>query len=275
VRRAGAAGVLAPLLLLACAAARADEPWRPLWNGKDLTGWQTYLGGRGPKRPLAEALGVDKDPLRVFSVVTVDGAPALRVSGELWGALTTREEFSRYHFRVAWRWGTAKWPPRDRAPRDSGICYHSVGPYGAGSLVWMQSIEAQIMEGDSGSFYSVGGTVADVRADSAALTWQPGAPLLIANGRRIARAEDVERPAGRWNTSEVLAVPGMTAHVVNGRLVMVLENPRRIVEGRAIPLDRGRIQLQSEGAEIFFRDPEIRRLERMPEEISRQAGGRP
>jgi hypothetical protein len=265
---------IAALATIGCSplATTVEQGWRPMFNGRDLTGWQTYLGGRGPKRPLGEAVGVDRDPRGVFQVVTLDGAPAVRISGELWGALTTREEHADYHFRVEWRWGQKRWAPRDQAPMDSGICYHSVGPYGVGSLVWMQSIEAQIMEGDSGSFYSVGNTLVDVEAaplvagDPATLVWKPGAPRMVGTRRRIARAVDAERPKGQWNVSEVLVVADASIHVVNGTSVMRLRGLRGPVDGAVVPLTKGRIQLQSEGAEIFFRNPEIRPLAALPDE---------
>jgi hypothetical protein len=85
------------------AATQANE-WKPLFNGRDLAGWETWLG-----RPHASVSGVDvpkdekgaytgvvglnNDPKKVFSVMTEDGAPAIRISGEIFGALTSTDEF--------------------------------------------------------------------------------------------------------------------------------------------------------------------------------------
>ena len=50
--------------------------------------------------------------------------------------------------------------------RDSGCCYHAVGPHGASYGFWMQSFEFQIQEGDCGDFYSLAGVIVDVDGDA-------------------------------------------------------------------------------------------------------------
>lgn len=92
--------------------------WRPLFNGTSFDGWETFLGRphrssdlpgtRDAKGEYAEPIGVGRDPKGVFSIVNVDGGPAIRVSGEIYGALTTVEEFGDYHLRFGPRgeWNT-------------------------------------------------------------------------------------------------------------------------------------------------------------------------
>jgi hypothetical protein len=146
-----------------------------LFNGKDLGGWDTWLGKPDrlidvPGQPKNDAgdyigpVGLNRDPKGVFSVVTIDGAPAIRISGEIFGALTSAHEYENYHLRFEFRWGEKKWPPREQRPRDSGCLYHCVGPHGAGSGHWMQSCECQIQEGDCGDFWSVARVIVDVEA---------------------------------------------------------------------------------------------------------------
>ena len=55
---------------------------------------------------------------------------------------------------------------------------------------------------------------------------------------------DVENPVGEWNMLECIAEDGEISIFLNGTLV----NKATDVKPR-----KGRIQLQSEGAEIFFR----------------------
>ena len=70
--------------LLVAAGPGAGDGWVSPFNGKDLGGWETSLPA---------AVGTGRDPEGVFSVVTVDGAPALRVSGDGFGGLTTIREY--------------------------------------------------------------------------------------------------------------------------------------------------------------------------------------
>lgn len=51
-------------------------------------------------------IDLNKDPSKVFSVVTQDGKPAIRISGETFGAVTTLVTFENYHLRLHFKWGT-------------------------------------------------------------------------------------------------------------------------------------------------------------------------
>jgi hypothetical protein len=233
--------------------AAAQEEWRPIWNGRDLEGWETFLGkphGGGA------ASGVDQDPKGVFTVAEVDGRPAIRISGEVWGALTTRSEFENYRFRAQFKWGAKKWPPREKAVRDNGLLYHCIGAHGAQSGFWMKSFEMQIQERDCGDFHSLVGAMVDVEADPGPggdWVYRAGAPLRTGVAKRIRRDADHEI-AGAWNTVEFICEGATATHLVNGKVNLVLRNLRHKVTGAEVPLTRGRIQIQSEGAEIFWRD---------------------
>ncbi len=265
------------------ASGSGETGWRPLFNGRDLSGWDTYLA---PPSPEAPPLGLNHDPRKVFSVVTADGAPAIHISGEIYGALTTREEFKNFHLRVECKWGEKRWPPRASAGRDSGILYNCIAPHGAGSDAWMRSIECNIMEKGCGQWWSVGGTVIEVegvRVDAAMeprvpyRKESPGEQLILykkgasritaASSDGITPAMDYEKPRGEWNVVEVMCLGSDALHLVNGRVVMALSNARLSADGPPVPLDHGKIQLQSEGAEIYYRKVEIRPLQAWPAEL--------
>jgi hypothetical protein len=115
-----------------------------LFNGKDLTGWDVYIGPAYDtltKQFAGEPLGLNNDPLKVFSVVSEDGKPAMRVSGERFGGISTVKEYKNYHLRLEFKWGTLKWHPKRNAKRDSGLLYHAVGEHGADGRFWMRSQE--------------------------------------------------------------------------------------------------------------------------------------
>ena len=254
---------------------RLDAGWTSLFTGRDLTGWETFLGKPhasvdlpGPRDAKGEhvnRVGVDTDPRAVFAVVTADGRPAIRISGEIYGALTTRAEFANYHLRFQVKWGEKRWPPRVEQPRDTGCCYHALPPHGASYGFWMRSCEFQIQEGDFGDFYSLAGVIADAEAVQQNPTdpkteylYKPGAPLVTGQKKRFIKIADRERPRGEWNTLELLTVGQRSAHVVNGHTVMRLSGLRQPTPAGEVPLTRGHVQLQSEGGEVFFRDIQIR-----------------
>ena len=274
------------MLLLSCApmGARGQEtPWKPLFNGKDLSGWDTVLG----RPPGAQTpLGLNNDPEGIFSVVpAVDGAPAIRILGKVIGALTTKEEFENYHLRVEYKWGPAKWPPRDKMARDSGVLYHCVGEPSSRSG-WMTSIEYGLLERcGTGDWWVIGPTQVDMEGepiDDPAPS--EGAPIRYRRGGRkyasvaaggLATDWDWETPYGDWNVAEVLAHGSTGVHVLNGRVNMILTNLKHAVGGKHVPLTRGKIQIQSEFAEVFYRKIEIRPIAAIPEEYFSAARARP
>lgn len=274
---------LALLGLVSCAGPSPGSPaWRPLWNGKDWAGWERWLGKphamievpghpRNEKGEYTDVVGSDKDPTGVYTIVTVDGEPAIRISGEVWGGLTTREEFENYHLRLEVKWGEKRWPPRDKVVRDSGLLYHGVGPQGAMGTFWKKSFELQIQENDFGDFHGVAGVMADVAAvrqdpgdPRSPLVYTKGAPPVRGVRTRVVRNPMNEKPRGEWNVVEQICWRDTSAHVVNGKVNMVLTGLRHVVDGKEVPLTRGQIQLQSEAAEVYYRKLEIRPLREFP-----------
>jgi hypothetical protein len=274
------------LLSQAQAPAPAAGEWQQLFDRKDLAGWDTWLGPErsgyvepGAKDP---PLGLNKDPHGVFTVVEKDGAPAIRVSGQIFGAITSRDEFGDVHIRVEYKWGEKKWPPRQEPKhyRDSGILYWCVGPHGAGSSAWMRSVECNIMEKGVGQWWGVAGTYVDIEGEKVVLEKDPrvpyrgegpgeecvvyrqGAPQFT-TGEGITPSIDPEKP-GDWNVCEVIAWGNVGIHVLNGKVVLVLVNPRYREGDREVALSRGKIQLQSEGAEVFYRKVEARPIGEIP-----------
>jgi hypothetical protein len=272
------AACLSPAIVTA---SQNERGWRPLFNGTSFDGWETFLGRphrssdvpgtRDAKGEYVDSIGVGRDPKGVFSIVSLDGGPAIRITGEIYGALTTAEEFGDYHLRFDFKWGSRKWPQRGELPRDTGCCYHAVGPHGASYGYWMQSCEFQIMEGDCGDFYGLAGVTVDVdgvlsdpsNPKSEAL-YRPGSGPIRDHTRRIVKRADYEKPHGDWNTLELYCAGQQSLHVVNGQPVMKLSRIRQRSADRETPLQRGRIQLQSEGCEVYFRNLSIKPIDALP-----------
>jgi hypothetical protein len=259
---------------------QASTPaWQPLMNGKDLTGWDTYLGpvfDTTTQKQGGAPIGVNTDPRKTFSIVMEDGKPALRISGEHFGGISTQREFENYHLRLEFKWGKLKWAPRKDAKRDSGLLYHGVGPHGAGHGFWLRSQEFQIQEGDCGDYWSIDKSIVDIPATEVKpkeYRYDPAGQLLTfgdgkSAGSRCFKYPDAEKPSGDWNVLEVYCFGDTSVHIVNGKTVMTLFHSRQPGDGdRELPLTRGKIQLQSEGAEVFYREIEIRSITSLPETL--------
>jgi hypothetical protein len=227
-----------------------------LFNGRDFAGWEKYLGPpNGGTDPQGAA-----DPSGVFSVVVADNAPAIRISGEVWGALTTLAEFENYHLSMEFKWGSHPvWPPL--TARDSGLMYHSIGPFGAvkagggmladppGSGWFMTSMELQIAENDVGSYYSLG-------------------PIVVSGGvYSVPATAQYEHPVGAWNVVEVFVFANESVQLVNGHAVARVNGAMLVSNDDARPLTRGKIQLQSESMEIFLRAITLTPIERIPPDL--------
>lgn len=228
-----------------------------LFNGSNLDGWYTFLQHRGR----------DNDPKKVFTVH--DGM--IRISGEEWGCITTQAEYEDYKIHLEFKWGEKTFAPRLDNTRDSGLLLHSQGDDGGSEGIWMHSIECQIIEGGTGDFIVVGdgsdqfqitSTVAAEKQEDSFRYESKGHEQTIKQGRLnwFARdpewkdvigfrgKKDVEKPVGEWNTLECLVVHGEIDIFLNGVLVN---------RATHVKPDKGRIQIQSEGAEIFFRRVEL------------------
>jgi hypothetical protein len=270
----------------------AQSEWTPLWNGTSLEGWSTWMQrpepasdvpglARGADGKYAEPIGSGRDPLGVFTVVPdVDGKPAIRISGEVFGELRTARSFENYHLTLQFKWGEKKWPPRDRPEtrRDSGLLYHVHAPPGQDGRTWARSIELQIQEGDVGDLYAIGSTIA-VRSKArpgpapALFDYDPAGEWMFFTQShrqpgRVVKQPDNEKPHGEWNTVELIAFGDEAIHIVNGVVVMRLRHPTRIDTDVPAPVTSGPIILQSEGAEVFYRDIRIRPLKGIPAEFA-------
>lgn len=259
------------LISLASIYAQAGE-WQSLFNGRDLTGWETWISYQPESNDYGKPStqtprGLNQDPKKVFAVV--DGT--LRVSGEEWGGVSTLQEFEKFHLRFEVKWGDKKWPPRLEAKRDSGILYYAVGPHGAENKHWLRSHEFQIQEGDCGDYHSLDKVTVDANVGDANegdwkfYRYDPKLPLKKDIAARIWKYGthekiNYEEPNGEWNLMEVIADGQTLVHKVNGHEVLRVYNSQHTVDGKKVPLTKGKIQIQSEGAEVFYRNIEIKSL---------------
>ncbi|MEP7252594.1 MAG: DUF1080 domain-containing protein [Ginsengibacter sp.] len=246
-----------------------------LYNGKDLTGWDTYIGpplDDSGKKLSETPIGLNKDPNHVFTIVTQDGENVIRISGENWGGIATLKEYSDFHLRLLFKWGTLTWGQKKKKNKDSGLLYFATGEHGADYGAWMRSQEFQIEESNSGDYWGVAGGTQDIPAilnSDSEYVFDPSGELhtFSANskfGRHCKKRGDAERPSGQWNTVDLYCHGDTSVHMINGKVMMVLYHSGQMENGQPIPLVRGKIQIQSEGAEVFYKNIVIERIDEIP-----------
>jgi hypothetical protein len=232
----------------------AAEPV-PLFDGKGLDHWYTWLRDRGK----------DKDPDGNFTVK--DGV--LHVAGSGYGGLVTKDEYANYKIEMVWAWGGKVYPPRDKGARDSGLLVHSTGPDGAVSKSWMQAYQCNMLEGATGDITVTGPdkkytfkAEAEDRpwAKKTLPYWKAGAPVhdfgpgsrLVwfnrdpswENAVNFRGKNDVEKPLGEWNTLAVTMKADTMTIELNGVTVN---------KATSLGVTKGRIQIQSEGSEVLIK----------------------
>ena len=195
-----------------------------LFNGTDLKGWYTFMGTKGK----------NNDPEKVFTVKD----KLLHITGQEFGYMATERSYKDFHLVVEFKWGTKKYSPRaaDTTKRDNGICFFV--PANGADKVWPKSIECQIQEGDVGDIWLIDYTTVVV----------DGKRTQAKDYNRVQKKKDGEKPNGEWNRVEVIANKGKLTYIVNGIVVNEAESPSET---------EGKILVQSEGAEIYYRKIEI------------------
>jgi len=202
----------------------AQSKTRPLFNGKNLDGWYSFLNSNGK----------NNDVQKVF---LVEGG-LLHISGKDFGYICTNKEYKNFHLVAEFKWGVKKYPPRDAdsIKRDNGICYFV--PMTAKDTVWPTGIEFQIQEGDVGDIWLINNATIIV----------DGLRSKAESFHRIIKKKNAEYPTGQWNRVELISNQGKIKYLVNGIVVN---------EGKGASLTKGKILIQSEGAEIYYRKIDI------------------
>jgi hypothetical protein len=245
----------------------AAEPIRPregvtrLFNGKDLTGLHTWL--KDTKR---------EDPRKVFTVE--DGV--IHVSGDGYGYVATNKEYRDYRLIVEYKWG--KRTDGGKYVRNSGILLHGVGPDGGAGGTWMSCIECQLAQGCVGDLIVIRGknekqeTIPVRLASDVVLgpdkhpRWKKGGEPRVFTQSQLWWSQhdpdfkelldtrgknDVESPLGKWTRVECLCA---------GKRIQVIVNGTVVNECYDVFPAAGKILLQCEGFEIYFRTFELHPL---------------
>jgi hypothetical protein len=252
-----------PGFLQAQARTQPGQPITPvgapiqLFNGKDFQGLYTWL--KDSQR---------EDPSKVFKVEN----GMLRVSGEPQGYVATVDEYTNYRLLVEYKWGERTYG--SKTVRNSGILLHATGPDG-GRSPWMSSIECQLAQGCVGDFIVIrgkdaGGSIIPVTITSDVELgpdkrprWKPGGTRTVYSSRQFwwSRHDPDFRELidtrGRWDVESPLEDWTRVECTCTGNRIRVAVNGQAVNECYDIFPRAGKILLQSEGFEIWFRKFEL------------------
>ena len=141
----------------------------------------------------------------------------ITIAGQPFGYMITDQSFSDYKLHLEWRW------PGE--PSNSGIFLHAE-PIDA---VWPRCAEVNLMAGRAGDMIASGGSAFDE----------------LTEGRWLRSTKDsAEKPAGEWNTADIICKGNFIQAYVNGVLMNEAHFDRAA----------GPIALQSEGGPLEIRN---------------------
>jgi len=163
-----------------------------------------------------------QDDARMEDVWSVaDGI--LICKGQPIGYLRTEADYTNYVLKLEWRFN-----PVTKKAGNSGVLLRLIGP----DKVWPRSVEAQLQSGNAGDFWNI---------DKFPMKTDPQRT----RGRNTKKTHFAEYPLGEWNEYEI---------IVNGGSVVLNVNGEKLNEAWDVLETPGKIGLQSEGAEIHFRN---------------------
>ncbi len=229
------------ILLLVTAAAKlhaADETLTPMFNGRDLSGWV-------PMNVAPGTFTVAKD-----GTIVCTGKPV--------GMLRTEKMVENFILELEWRHMTSG--------GNSGVFVWGDGIPAPGSS-FPRGIEVQVLDNGynakgKNEWFSTHGDIFAVQ----------GAKLTVAgrispNGQRSFPMEERSKSSPDWNHYRLVGNNGDLSLSVNGKEVTI---------AKAASPRKGYLMLESEGAEVHFRNVRFRELPSTnpkPEEIARDATG--
>ena len=239
-----------------------EEGFAPLFNGKTMEGWTSARSkGAGDWGPYS----VDEKQKAIHVYAGKEGG-----SKQETDCLVSEKEFSHFILKLEYKWGENRFAPRTDWDRDAGLLFHVHGDL---TKVWPLSLEMQIGESPAdkkhgkaskGRFHT--GDLFVLGRDLFTDTPRDGKSYAkdgkMQKGKSVEAMTGKEKPKGEWNEMEIHVHGSEKAtFILNGEVVLeTFKFVQKNKEGEVVPLDKGRIGLQAEWAEIFYRNIRIKEL---------------
>jgi hypothetical protein len=248
--------------LLALSVFAEDDGFKPLFDGKTLNGWSVARSA-GDGDTGAFSVNAEEQAIHTYAGCE----PGSKQAND---CLVSDAAFSNYILKVEYKWRENRFAPRTNSDRDAGLLFHIHGDL---KKVWPLSMEMQIGEslGDkpdakgnlaryhTGDLFVLG---KQLRADTSATGMFYDSSVEPVTGKSIRTSLGTEKPKGEWNEMEIQVHGSEKAtFILNGEVVLETYNLAQLQgDGSSIPLEKGRIGLQAEWAEIMYRNIRIKEL---------------
>ncbi|MBK1832498.1 3-keto-disaccharide hydrolase [Roseibacillus ishigakijimensis] len=241
----------------------AEEGFTPLFDGKSLQGWTSaHSTGDGDWGPFS--VNEEEKAIHVY-------ADAAANSEQRSDCLNTNTEFSHFILKLEYKWLEDRFAPRTDWDRDAGLLFHVHGDL---TQVWPLCLEMQIGEspgdkpnarGSAGRFHTGDLFVLgkDLRTDTPVKDGAYDPEAEKKTGKHVLTRLGKEKPKGEWNEMEIHVHGSEKAtFILNGEVVLETFNfTQKNEAGERVPLEKGRIGLQAEWAELLYRNIRIKELQ--------------
>jgi hypothetical protein len=202
--------IFVALFLLISVAGYAQKK-ESLFNGKDLKGWTIFVSD--------SKISPEKFFYVKNGLIETVGVPM--------GYLRSKKEYSNYHLHVEWCY--------PEKPTNSGVFVHTNGP----DKMWPQHYQCQLKNLNAGDFIVNAVGEQATAGDSIYIGTEKVKPIAV----KLHPTN--EKPAGEWNSYDIVCKGSNVELSVNGLLQNSIKN---------CSMTKGSIGLQAEGSKIQFRN---------------------
>lgn len=236
----------------------SDDGFEPLFNGKNWDGW--YLKIRSGDAEMAEKVfAIEDGMVHVFNDSFPDEYNLNTKKNDTHGLFYTTKKYSRYIFRFEYKWGKRIANNFGAWQYDAGCYYHVTD-----DAIWPVGIEYQVRYNHLTKRNHTGDLIRPKGAD---YKWFPsadgktflhpdqgGTATEVKGWLHLTPPTDNHNALnGEWNQCEIIVMGEQYAiHKLNGDVVNIAVD---LTPGEGI------IGLQSETAEIYYRNIEIKELD--------------
>lgn len=211
----------------------ATTEFKPLFDGKTTNGWHTY-----GKSTIGSAWKMENGVLHLDASKKADWQT---LNG---GDIVSDNEYENFHLKVEWKISRAG---------NSGIMFYVHEDTTKFKYAWQSGLETQVADNKENE-------------DGKLIRHRAGDLYDL-----ISISKDVVKPAGEWNKTEVIADHGKLDILVNDQKVLSTtlwdDNWKKLVAGSKFKewpgfgtYKKGHIALQDHGADVWFRNVEIKKL---------------